>query len=163
LAEVTTATGKRKSAIARVRITLGSGQIKVNGRDCDEYFPRAALGLVVRQPLADTECLERYDISANICGGGIAGQALANRCVCVAAPAGGPDQPERINECAEAGLLVASPLDAGAIASRVQALLADETRRREIRSRIEGCGFRNGVPTALDLLERLAPFDARRS
>lgn len=96
-------------------------------------------------------------------GGGIAGQALANRCVCVAAPAGGPDQPERIKECAEAGLLVASPLDAGAIASRVQGLLVDETRRREIRSRIEGCGFRNGVPIALDLLERLAPFDVRRS
>ena len=79
MAEVTTATGKRKSAIARVFVTLGTGQIKVNGRDGDEYFPREGLGLVVRQPLTDTECLERYDISANICGGGIAGQAGALR------------------------------------------------------------------------------------
>jgi len=79
LAEVTIATGKRKSAIARVRITLGTGQITVNGRNCDEYFPRAALQLIVRQPLADTECLERYDITANIGGGGVAGQAGALR------------------------------------------------------------------------------------
>ncbi len=79
MAEVTTATGKRKSAIARVRITPGTGQIVVNGRNCDEYFPRAALHDIVRQPLTDTDTLTSYDISANICGGGVTGQAGALR------------------------------------------------------------------------------------
>jgi small subunit ribosomal protein S9 len=79
LAEVTTATGKRKSAIARVRITAGTGQIIVNGRNCDEYFPRPVLHAIVRQPLTDTETLETYDIHANICGGGMSGQAGALR------------------------------------------------------------------------------------
>jgi small subunit ribosomal protein S9 len=79
LAEVTIATGKRKSAIARVRIMAGSGQIVVNGRAFDEYFPRVALHKIVRQPLEDTETLETYDIHANICGGGTTGQAGALR------------------------------------------------------------------------------------
>jgi small subunit ribosomal protein S9 len=79
LAEVTTATGKRKSAIARVRVTPGSGRITVNGRTYEEYFPLASLIKVVQQPLEDTDTLESYDISANICGGGIAGQAGALR------------------------------------------------------------------------------------
>jgi len=79
LAEVTTATGKRKNAIARVRLTLGSGAITVNGRNMDEYFPRDALQIMVRQPLNDAEALERYDIIANIHGGGVAGQAGALR------------------------------------------------------------------------------------
>ncbi len=79
MAEVTTATGKRKSAIARVRVTAGTGQIIVNGRNCDEYFPRPVLHTIVRQPLADTDTLGSYDIFANICGGGISGQAGALR------------------------------------------------------------------------------------
>ncbi len=79
MAEVTTATGKRKSAIARVRVTPGSGRITVNGRTYEEYFPLASLVKVVQQPLADTDTLESYDIFANICGGGIAGQAGALR------------------------------------------------------------------------------------
>ncbi len=79
MAEVTTATGKRKSAIARVRVTPGTGRIIVNGRACDEYFPSPALLKVVRQPLEDTETLSSYDIFANICGGGVSGQAGALR------------------------------------------------------------------------------------
>ncbi len=79
MAEVTAATGKRKSAIARVRVTPGTGRIIVNGRACDEYFPSASLLKVVRQPLEDTETLSSYDISANICGGGVSGQAGALR------------------------------------------------------------------------------------
>ena len=79
MAEVTIATGKRKSSIARVRLMAGSGQIIVNGRQCDEYFPRIALMKIVRQPLEDTETLETYDIHANICGGGTTGQAGALR------------------------------------------------------------------------------------
>ncbi len=73
------ATGKRKSAIARVRLTLGSGQITVNGREMDEYFPRAALQIMVRTPFDKTESLGRYDIDATLAGGGVSGQAGALR------------------------------------------------------------------------------------
>ena len=79
MAEVTIATGKRKSAIARVRLMAGSGKIVVNGHAFDTYFPRVALHKIVRQPLEDTETLETYDIHANICGGGTSGQAGALR------------------------------------------------------------------------------------
>ncbi len=79
MAEVTTATGKRKSSIARVRLTLGTGEIKVNGRALEEYFPRLALLHIVRQPLVDTDSAERFDITANITGGGTTGQAGALR------------------------------------------------------------------------------------
>jgi len=73
------ATGKRKSAIARVRLTLGSGKITVNGREMDEYFPRPALQIMVRTPFDKTESLGRYDIDATLSGGGVAGQAGALR------------------------------------------------------------------------------------
>jgi len=73
------ATGKRKSAIARVRLKLGSGQIVVNGKSMDEYFPREALQILVRGPFEKTESLGRYDIEANLNGGGVAGQAGALR------------------------------------------------------------------------------------
>jgi small subunit ribosomal protein S9 len=73
------ATGKRKSAIARVRLTLGSGQIICNGRSMDEYFPRDALQIMVRTPFDKTDSLGRYDIHATLSGGGVAGQAGALR------------------------------------------------------------------------------------
>jgi small subunit ribosomal protein S9 len=79
LADVTTATGKRKTSIARVRLTLGTGAIVVNGRQVDEYFPRPALQILVRKPMELTDSLERYDIVANVQGGGVAGQAGALR------------------------------------------------------------------------------------
>ena len=77
--QVIQATGKRKSAIARVRLTFGSGEIKVNGRPMDEYFPREALQIMVRTPFEKTESLGRYNIEATLCGGGVAGQAGALR------------------------------------------------------------------------------------
>ena len=73
------ATGKRKSAIARVRLKLGSGQITVNGKAMDDYFPREALQILVRTPFDKTESLGRYDIDATLTGGGVAGQAGALR------------------------------------------------------------------------------------
>ena len=79
MSEVIQATGKRKSAIARVRLKLGSGQITVNGKSMDEYFPREALQILVRTPFEKTESLGRYDIDATLCGGGVAGQAGALR------------------------------------------------------------------------------------
>ena len=73
------ATGKRKTAIARVRLRLGSGQIKCNGRDYEEYFPRSALQIMIRTPFDKTESLGRYDIEATLHGGGPSGQAGALR------------------------------------------------------------------------------------
>ena len=79
MSDVIQATGKRKSAVARVRLTLGSGEIKVNGRPMEEYFPREALQIMIRTPFDKTESLGRYDIVAKMNGGGVAGQAGALR------------------------------------------------------------------------------------
>ena len=76
---ITIATGKRKNAVARVRLALGSGAITVNGREMNEYFPREALQIMVRGPLDVTGSEDRYDIKASIHGGGVAGQAGALR------------------------------------------------------------------------------------
>ena len=74
-----TATGKRKNAIARVQLSLGSGAIVINGRRVEEYFPREALQIDVRRPLELTNSVDRFDIKATITGGGVAGQAGALR------------------------------------------------------------------------------------
>ena len=79
MSDLIQATGKRKSAIARVRLKLGSGQITVNGKAMDEYFPRDALQILVRGPFEKTDTLGRYDIDARLSGGGVAGQAGALR------------------------------------------------------------------------------------
>jgi small subunit ribosomal protein S9 len=76
---ITIATGKRKNAVARVRLALGSGSITVNGREMNEYFPREALQILVRGPLDVTGSEDRYDIKASIHGGGVSGQAGALR------------------------------------------------------------------------------------
>ena len=73
------ATGKRKSSIARVYLRPGEGKIKVNRREFDDYFANDALKMIIRQPLALTETGERFDIYANIQGGGMSGQAWAMR------------------------------------------------------------------------------------
>ena len=78
-ADLSTATGKRKTAIARVRLKLGSGNIVVNGRASAEYFPRECDQILIRSPLEATESLSRYDIIAKIHGGGPSGQAGALR------------------------------------------------------------------------------------
>lgn len=71
-------TGRRKSAIARVRlIPNGNGTIVINGRNIDEYFDLETLKLIVRQPLELTNATTKYDIMVNVCGGGYAGQAGA--------------------------------------------------------------------------------------
>jgi small subunit ribosomal protein S9 len=73
------ATGRRKTAIARVWLLPGSGTIKINKRDIDNYFGRATSKMVLRQPLEATETIGRYDVLVNVCGGGLAGQAGAIR------------------------------------------------------------------------------------
>jgi small subunit ribosomal protein S9 len=73
------ATGRRKTSVARVRMKLGTGQILVNGRTLEEYFPREALQTAARQPFDAANVSGTFDILANISGGGIAGQAGALR------------------------------------------------------------------------------------
>ena len=73
------ATGRRKKSIARVRLTTGSGEIKVNKKPVDEYFERPTLRLVVRQPIKSTNIGSKYDVIATVRGGGKSGQAGALR------------------------------------------------------------------------------------
>jgi small subunit ribosomal protein S9 len=72
-------TGRRKQAIARVRIRPGSGKIVVNGKPIEEYFPSETYRMVLGEPLATTSTNEVYDVDATIVGGGVAGQAGALR------------------------------------------------------------------------------------
>ncbi|MCC7201202.1 MAG: 30S ribosomal protein S9 [Nitrospirae bacterium] len=73
------ATGKRKNAIARVRLVPGEGKIIVNDRTAEEYFPGQTLVRLIRQPLEVLSLIGKFDVYANIAGGGIAGQAGALR------------------------------------------------------------------------------------
>jgi small subunit ribosomal protein S9 len=72
-------TGKRKHAVARVLLRTGQGEIKINERDIEKYFPSAVLRTIVRSPLAITETTDRFSIRVNVAGGGMAGQAGAVR------------------------------------------------------------------------------------
>ncbi|MFU8793116.1 MAG: 30S ribosomal protein S9 [Acholeplasmataceae bacterium] len=72
-------TGRRKSSVARVILTSGKGAFLINGRPFDEYIPSAATRLDVTQPLVLTENDGRYDITVNVNGGGLTGQAGAIR------------------------------------------------------------------------------------
>ncbi len=73
------ATGRRKTAVARVRMTPGTGLIKVNGRPMEEYFPTIPLQHTVMKPLEIANVVKTYDISVNASGGGVNGQAGAVR------------------------------------------------------------------------------------
>ena len=72
-------TGRRKSSIARVYVTSGSGKIVVNGRPVEEYMPYDTLIMDLRQPLVLTETESKYDVTAEVRGGGFTGQAGAIR------------------------------------------------------------------------------------
>ena len=77
--EVVNALGRRKSAVARIYVTEGTGKITINKRDLTEYFPSSILQFVVKQPLALLDAAEKYDIKANLTGGGYTGQSQALR------------------------------------------------------------------------------------
>ncbi|MBR4926484.1 MAG: 30S ribosomal protein S9 [Prevotella sp.] len=77
--EVVNAIGRRKSAIARVYVSEGTGKIIINKKDIEAYFPSAILQYVVKQPLNLLEVAEKYDIKANLDGGGFTGQSQALR------------------------------------------------------------------------------------
>ena len=72
-------TGRRKKSIARVYLTPGKGNIVINKRDIDEYFGLETLKVIVRQPLAATDTVDKFDILVNVKGGGYTGQAGAIR------------------------------------------------------------------------------------
>ena len=73
------ATGRRKTSVARIRLTPGSGKIDINGRSFEDYFPTAPLQNTVLQPLQTAKVVNAYDLSINATGGGVAGQAGAVR------------------------------------------------------------------------------------
>lgn len=72
-------TGRRKSSVARVFMTPGTGNITVNGKTLDEYLPLETLRMVVRSPLELTETLNAFDVTINVNGGGYTGQSGAMR------------------------------------------------------------------------------------
>ena len=72
-------TGRRKNSVARVRVYPGSGAITINGREIDDYFGLETLKTIVRQPLALTETLGKFDVVCTVTGGGVSGQAGAIR------------------------------------------------------------------------------------
>ena len=77
--EYINAIGRRKSSVARVYLTEGSGKITINKRELENYFPSAILQYVVKQPLQELGVEEKYDIKANLDGGGFTGQSQALR------------------------------------------------------------------------------------
>ncbi len=77
--EVVNALGRRKSAVARIYVSEGTGKITVNKRDLAEYFPSSILQYVVKQPLSTLGVEEKYDIKVNVYGGGYTGQSQALR------------------------------------------------------------------------------------
>ena len=72
-------TGRRKSSVARVYLTPGTGKITINKRDIDDYFGLETLKVIVRQPFAATETNEKFDVNVTVKGGGYTGQAGAIR------------------------------------------------------------------------------------
>jgi small subunit ribosomal protein S9 len=77
--EVIKTIGRRKTAVARAYLSSGKGEIKVNNRDFKEYFPSEVLQIIVKQPLMTTEQNDNFNISINVFGGGLSGQAEAIR------------------------------------------------------------------------------------
>lgn len=77
--ETINALGRRKCAVARIFLTEGTGKITINKRELEDYFPSKILQYVVKQPLALLDAVEKYDIKANLNGGGFTGQSQALR------------------------------------------------------------------------------------
>ena len=73
------AVGRRKAAVARIYVNAGKGEITINKRTLEKYFPSPILQFIVKQPLSTLEVVEKYDIKVNLQGGGYKGQAEALR------------------------------------------------------------------------------------
>ncbi len=101
------AIGRRKEAVARVRITAGSGLVQVNGRSVHDYFKRQALLALIQQPFQVTETTGSYDVTASVRGGGVGGQAGAVRLGIARALAGVEEEYRR--QLRRTGLLTRDP------------------------------------------------------
>ncbi len=99
--------GRRKSAVARIYVNDGKGNITINKREFKEYFPTSTLQYIVTQPLNMVEAVEKYDIQVNLGGGGIKGQAEALRLAISRALI--KIDPEARKELKAAGLLTRDP------------------------------------------------------
>ena len=77
--EMVNALGRRKSAVARIFVTEGTGKITINKKDLQVYFPSSILQFIVKQPLTKLNVEEKYDIKVNLDGGGFTGQSQALR------------------------------------------------------------------------------------
>jgi small subunit ribosomal protein S9 len=104
---LTQTTGRRKEAVARARLRQGTGQVTINGRPFEIYFPTAAQRMVVSEPLRVAEVSEAYDVEASLHGGGVTGQAGALR-MAIARSLAELD-PEKRAVLKKAGLLTRDP------------------------------------------------------
>ncbi|MER0442294.1 30S ribosomal protein S9 [Emticicia sp. W12TSBA100-4] len=77
--QVINAVGRRKTAVARIYMKAGNGEVSINGKGLKEYFPSEILQIILNQPFATTSTAGQYDLKVNVNGGGIAGQAEAVR------------------------------------------------------------------------------------
>ncbi len=77
--EVINALGRRKTSVARIHLTQGKGKIIINNRSVEDYFPSEILRIIIKQPLSVVEGITKFDVKANVDGGGIKGQAEAIR------------------------------------------------------------------------------------
>ena len=71
------ATGRRKTAVARVNVVPGKGKVEVNGREFDDYFTTAGMRMLAKQPLSASDSLKKFDVKVKAHGGGLIGQAGA--------------------------------------------------------------------------------------
>ena len=77
--EVINTSGRRKTSVARIYMSSGQGNITINGKDIKAYFPNEVLQTIVNQPFQTLELIGKYDVTANLKGGGVSGQAEALR------------------------------------------------------------------------------------
>ena len=77
--EILNTSGRRKTSVARVYMTSGQGNITINGKDIKAYFPNEVLQTIVNQPFQTLDLIGKYDVTANLKGGGVSGQAEALR------------------------------------------------------------------------------------
>ena len=77
--EVINTSGRRKTSVARIYMTAGQGNITINGKDIKAYFPNEVLQTIVNQPFQTLDSIGKYDVKANLKGGGVSGQAEALR------------------------------------------------------------------------------------
>ena len=137
------ATGKRKDAVARVWIKPGSGKVTVNGKDQVTYFGRPALRMVLKQPFEEAERVDQFDVMCTVNGGGLSGQAGAQR------------RAEFEAESAFAAVTLGS--------AQVAALRAARAATYDAVEAMEG-GLAVGTRTAVDLVQALRErYDAERA